>query len=227
MGGKTDFLGIIGRFVVTSPLRSVCYAARHAPDVREAVAWIDRATAADLVSREEMREFAAGLDGMRGAGQCRRAIDWASENCWTPTESAMRMILTLDLGIGGVVSNQPVFDGRGRHLGTPDLLDPVAGIAWEYDGEVHWRQRAADLRRDSRFRAAGIETVSMVGADLGDPTDFVQRTELAYEAAARRPAGSAAWTVRAPQRWASTTTVERRRALDDRNRDRLLGWQVA
>ena len=33
--------------------------------------------------------------------------------------------------------NVPVFDRFGQHIGTPDLLDPVAGVVGEYDGALH------------------------------------------------------------------------------------------
>ena len=48
----------------------------------------------------------------------------------------------------------PIFDGHGRHIGTPDLLDPVAGVVGEYDGALHLagEQRARDVRRAEAFR---------------------------------------------------------------------------
>lgn len=48
-----------------------------------------------------------------------------------------------------LLTNPPLFDLRGGHLLTPDLLDPVRGVAGEYDGAVHLRddRRRVDVDR--------------------------------------------------------------------------------
>ena len=43
----------------------------------------------------------------------------------------------LDLGLAQPLTNRPVFDLSGRHLGTPDLIDVTAGLAIQYNGSLH------------------------------------------------------------------------------------------
>lgn len=94
----------------------------------------------------------------------------------------------------------------------------------EYEGAVHLvgKQRAKDVRREAEFRGVGLEYVTMLGADFADPSGFAARLRQAYERAARRPAGACRWTVEPPGWWIPTVTVEQRRALDERTRERLL-----
>ena len=49
----------------------------------------------------------------------------------------MRLVWELDAGHPRPLCNVPLFDRHGRHLATPDLVDPGAGVVGEYDGAVH------------------------------------------------------------------------------------------
>lgn len=211
----------------TSAVRAVWFEARRARNLSQAVAWFDVAAAADLVSLAEAREYGHRLSGTTGVGQARLALAFASENCWSRTETTLRLALNLDGGLAGLVCNHPIFDRSGDFVATPDVFDPASGIAWEYDGEVHWQQRARDLQRETRLRRIGVETVSMVSADLRDTSELRARTEAALLAASRRPASERAWTIVPPPWWTPTVTVAQRRALSDRQRERLLRWRAA
>ena len=94
----------------------------------------------------------------------------------------------------------------------------------EYDSALHLEgaQRARDVRREGLFRAAGLEYVTMLAADLGRPEAFVTRLRQAYARAARQSVSDRLWTVELPPWWVPTFTVEQRRALDDRQRERYL-----
>ncbi|NPC98956.1 hypothetical protein [Nocardioides sp. zg-DK7169] len=215
---------------VTTAVRSVCFEARHAPDVATAVLALDMAAYSDLVSLEECRVYAQWrLRTWTGVPQLRAALILASENSWAPTESAMRLVWTGSGGMPRPLCNRPVFDTDGRHLGTPDLIDAGLGVVGEYDGKVHLSsaRRASDLTREERFRAHGLEPVTMVGADLADPGAFVARLRAAYERASRRPTADCRWTLAQPRWWIPTETVAQRRALSDWDRERLLRHRVA
>ena len=137
----------------------MAYAARRAASVEEAVSIVDRAAAADLVSLEELSRLrATDLAGHRAVQLLEEVVGLADENSWSPMETRMRL-LWHGLGITHVVCNRPVFSIDGEHLGTPDLLDLEAGVAGEYDGPAHLAgaQRARDIRREARFRRAGLE----------------------------------------------------------------------
>ncbi|WP_228387606.1 hypothetical protein [Nocardioides sp. dk884] len=210
---------------VTTAVRSVCFEARHAPDVATAVVALDMAAYSDLASLEECRVYTQWrLRTWTGVPQLRAALVLADENSWAPTESAMRLVWTDAGGMPRPLCNRPVFDLDGRHLGTPDLIDAELGVVGEYDGKDHFSsaRRARDLTREERFRTHGLEPVTMVGADLADPAAFVARLRAAYQRASRRPAAERRWTLAQPRRWIPTETVAQRRALDPWDRARLL-----
>ena len=210
--------------VVSRPEAAVAFEVRHARNLTDAVAMIDRAAAADLVSLAELEAFAAGLGGHRWITRLRAAIALADENCWSPMETVMRGHWR-SIGLTDVVCNRPVFDLEGNHVGTPDLLHLPTGTVGEYDSALHLAaaQRGKDVRREGAFRRLGMEYVEMVTADLADPRDFLRRTQDAVE---RSRALDRRWTIVPPRGRVETHTVELRRSLDDWQRDRFLRWQA-
>jgi hypothetical protein len=210
--------------VVTTPARSLFFEMRHARGPLAAVVAADMAAYSDLVSGAEAREIASANPGWDGIGQMRDAVDAMDENAWSPAEVVMRTVWCGLAGLPRPLCNHPVFDLDGRHVGTPDLLDPVAGLVGEYDSALHLEgaQRARDVRREGLFRAMGLEYVTMLSADLARPEGFVTRLLQAHARAARMPVADRAWTIELPPWWVPTFTVEQRRALDDRQRARLL-----
>lgn len=210
---------------LTSYLAAVTYEVCHAPSLLHAVAMIDRACAADLISCDELRAYRALLAGHRWVTRLDAALELADENCWSPPETALRLCWR-GIGMTAVVCNRPVFALDGTFLGTPDVLDVESGTAGEYDGALHLagRQRAKDIRRDGLFRRAGLEYVEMVSADLGDTSDFERRS---LDARARAASLERNWTVTPPPGWVETHTVELRRALTPWQRSRFLRWQAS
>lgn len=210
---------------VTTAARSVCFAMRYARGVRAATVVLDMAAAADLVSIAEAQAYADQLNGWIGIPQCRAAIGLASENSWSPMEVEMRLVWQLDAGLPAPLMNTPVFDRRGQHIGTPDLIDVEAGVVGEYDGELHLqrRRRTRDITREAAFRQVGLEHVVMTAADRADPLrTVVPRMRQARARARFEAESSRAWTVDPPSWWTPTTTVEQRRALGERDRQRFL-----
>lgn len=214
---------------MTLPDRSVGFEMRYAADVRQAVISLDMACFNDAVSIAEVAAHAATLSGWTGIPRCREALGLADENSWSPREVGMRLHWQLDAGLPRPRCNIPVFDQSGRFLGTPDLLDPVAGVVGEYDGALHLEgaQRSRDLTREHLFRSHGLEYVTMLAGDVADPTAFIARLNAAYDRAADIPPGRRVWTIERPPRWVDTTTVASRRALDGDQRGRLLRHRVA
>jgi hypothetical protein len=184
----------------------------------------DMAAYADLVSRAELATLVGMCAGWTGIGRGREVVELMEENAWSPAEVAMRHVWTGDAGLPRPLCNRPVFDLSGRHVGTPDLLDPVAGVAGEYDSELHLdsARRRHDREREERFRSVGLEPVAMVTGDIGDPWPFVTRLRAAYARAERRPASELRCTIEPPAWWIPTLTVEQRRALTAAQRTRLL-----
>ncbi|MDP2775925.1 MAG: hypothetical protein Q8O61_20390 [Nocardioides sp.] len=214
---------------LTIPARSVCFEARYAPDLRSAVRVFDMAAYNDIASLAECEAYLPHLNGWTGVPQCRKALALAEENAWSPREVDMRLVWRPDASGPRLLCNVPVFDLHGKLLGTPDLLDPVAGIVGEYDGAHHLSgpQRSVDVRRESDLRGAGLEYVTMLAADLQDTHHFEWRLREAYQRAARRTSDDRRWTLTRPPWWVPTETVAQRRALTESQRARFLAHRLA
>lgn len=214
---------------VTVAVRSVCFLMRHARSERRAAEILDMAAYSDLVSIDEMRAYSATCNGWTGIPRCRKGTELADENCWSPREAGMRQNWVLDAELPRPLCNVPVFDRAGQHIGTPDLLDPVAGVIAEYDGAVHLEgaRRALDVRREDAFRSHGLQVVTMTSADLRDPSAFVGRLHRAYSRAAGLGEGRRSWTLEMPDWWVPTPTVAQRRALTEAQRALWLKYREA
>lgn len=115
----------------------------------------------------------------------------------------MRLLWELGAGLPRPLTNMPIFTLGGRHIGTPDLLDPVSGVLGEYDGGLHLAgdRRARDIRREAVFREHGLEPVTMVAEDRIDNRAFLDRLRAAYRRARRRLTSDRNWTVVPPPWW--------------------------
>ncbi len=216
---------VVDGLPVTIPVRSVCFEMRHARDWRDGVVAVDMACYSDLVTVAEVSAYAARIGPWTGIPRCRKALPFADENSWSPQEVVMRLVWTVDAGFPRPLCNVPVFDRLGRHIGTPDLLDPVAGVVGEYDGSHHLlgSQRGRDVRREGEFRRLGLECVTMVASDRSDGyASFRSRLATAYAAGGHAPAGDRSWTVEQPSWWTDTSTVAARSRLAPAARARLL-----
>lgn len=217
-------LALVEGLRFTTLPRAVCFEMRSAPDLRSAVRHLDLAAAADLVSLGEAWAYAVSrLSGWTGVDQCRRAIQLADENVWSPMETEMRLMWVIDLGMGLVRCNHPVFDLDGNFVATPDLIDLESGVVGEYDGSLHLirRRRDRDITREAALRRLGLEYVTMTAADRPDPAGFLRRT-LEARRRARTIRGPRRWTVEPPAWWTPTVTVAQRRGLTEEQRRRWL-----
>ena len=208
---------------VTAATYALLFEIRYTRSLTAAVTYADMAAYSDLVSRAELAALVAACAGWTGIERGREVVGLMDENAWSPAEVAMREVWTRDAGLPRPLCNRPVFDLDGHLLGTPDLLDPVAGVAGEYDSELHLERerRRRDVERESLFRGVGLEPVAMLTGDLTHPWSFVARLRDAYARAAQRPVSSRRWTIATPPWWTPTVTVDQRRALSD---DQRASW---
>lgn len=188
----------------TRPLRALFDEMRRTGDPRAATVDLDMTAAARLVAAWEMAEYAAARTTWRRASVVATAVGLADERSRSPGESRMRLVWVLDAGLPPPLCNRPVFDLRGRHLGTPDLLHVEAGVVGEYDGAIHLRtgRRARDLAREGRFRGSGLEYFTLVGSDLHD-RDLVVARMQATRGRALRLGLRRGWTIEPPEGWES------------------------
>ncbi|GGF43969.1 hypothetical protein GCM10011519_17240 [Marmoricola endophyticus] len=202
---------------VTVAARSACFLMRYAPSLTAAVVAAEMAAFSDLVSADELAAYVLDHPGWTGIERARRATRLMSENSWSPMESRLRM-LWLKHGLPAVLVNPPVFDLAGRHVATPDLLEPESGLAVEYDGVEHLdvSQRRHDVGREEQMRDVGLEYVTVLGPDLAAPERLAARMERAVRrAASTRRVRS--WTTTPPPGWLGADTVAERRALRARH----------
>lgn len=212
---------------LTTAVRSVCFEMRYAKDERDAAITLSMACYDDVVSIDEVAAYAATIPGWTGIPRCRKGIALGVENAWSPREVGMGHVWQLDAELGPVLHNVPVFSPDGVLLGTPDVIDPVAAVAGDYDGALHLagKQRSTDVEREDLFRSHGLEHVTMLGGDVADPTRFIGRLRTAYDRAAHIPPSRRRWTIEPPPWWVDTTTVAARRALPAHLRARLLRYR--
>jgi len=212
---------------ITTAVRATVYEMRHAASVRAAVRAVDLACFNDLVSLSEVDAYVGRCNAWTGIQQARDALALAVENAWSPAEVDLRLTWTITAGLGPVLCNTPVFTSEGRHLVTPDLLDPVAGVVGEYQGEHHFEraQRRRDVQRETELRDHGLEYVECFAGE--EPGRLVARLRSAYARAALIPRVGRRWTLEAPKGWTATHTVAQRRSLPPDLRRRLLGHRLA
>lgn len=198
---------------LTRPVRSVSFAVRRARSMAAAVQILDMVLRADLVDRQEMARYTAGLRCRPGVRQLRGALELADENVWSPMETVMRLEWIEAMRRHPLV-NRPVFHRGGGVLFTPDLIDPEWGVVGEYDGAVHdhTQVRARDHAKEEWCRELGIEIARMTAVDLRTTAAFVARLRGAYRRASARGDAPRAWTLTPPPGWPDRTTVAARRA---------------
>ena len=209
---------------LTEPLWSVAYEMRRATSDEAAVVCFDMAAFNDLVSVAELTAYVeTDLVARRGVERVRRVLPLLEENSWSPMEPVLRLTWFAEVECR-LLTNHPVYDVRGRFVGTPDVIDPESGVYGMYDGALHLAGdvRQVDVAKEAAYRALGLEGVTMMAGDLRDRGPFRWRLREAYARAARRPAADRRWSLENPRWWLDTTTVAARRALSPYDRDRLL-----
>ena len=214
---------------VTSAAWSVAYEMRKAATDEDAIVAFELAALHDLVSiRELARCVHAELWIRQGVPRLREVLPLLDENSWSPTEPRMRQSW-IRAGRPRPLTNHPVFTLDGRFVGTPDAIDPGAGVYGLYDGALHLagKARHRDVLKEAAYRALGLEGVTMMASDLADREPFMRRLHEAYDRAERRAATDRRWRTDLPSWWIPTFTVEQRRALTPAQRARLLGYRVA
>jgi hypothetical protein len=195
--------------MLTTAVAAVVFVVRHARDLEEAVEALDMTYRADLVTPRQVEAWLHAHPGLVGIGRAREAVPLADENAWSPRETRTRLAWERHTGTRPL-ANRPVFDLQGRHLGTPDLLDPD-GVCGEYDGDHHLdrEQRRADLVREQRLLEHGLSPFTIVAGDLAAGR-LGRRLDAARVRASRVPLEERRWTVEPPPWWRPTLTVAQR-----------------
>lgn len=185
---------------VTSVQRALFDEVRRVSSVREAALAIAMTAAAKLISTDLFAMYVARRRGWTGVPHVREAVALSVDDCWSPQEFRMLMIWLLDAELDPPLRNPEVFDRQGRLIGVPDLLDPVAGVVGEYQGEDHKSgpQHRKDVAREQRFRDHGLEVFELVGGDVADRDVAVTRMLRARRRARFLSPEVRSWTLEPP-----------------------------
>lgn len=223
-----DEIVVVDGLPVTVAVRSVAFEMRFADDLSAAVEAIDMACYSDLVSIAEVAAYVKQLGPVTGVQRARDALAEAEENSWSPRETRLRGVWTRWAALPPPRCNVPVFTLDGRHVGTPDLIDPSTGLTGLYHGDSHLSLVGAskDNRQDAEFRELGLEPVAVFATDWRDLDDLTRRLVAAARRAQAR-GGPRAWTLEKPSWWTSTETVVQRRALSEWEKKRYLRYRRA
>jgi hypothetical protein len=169
-----------------------------APDLVEAVVAIDVVAAAELMSLQMLREYAARQRFRKS--RVDQALPLASEHSRSPNEVRLRMLAEQQAGLPRLLVNCPVHDRAGRLLGIADLLDLGAGLVVEFQGAEHRGavRQTADLRKESAMRRVGLEVTGVSGLDLEDQDLVVHRLLEARSRALFESEADRSWIARPP-----------------------------
>jgi hypothetical protein len=168
--------------------------------LRPAVAAIDMAAAAGLLTVADFAAYVERRPAWTGVGVARGAVDLASDDSRSPQETYLRLVWVIDADLPLPICNRPLFSRDGALLGYPDLFDPVAGLVGEYDGADHLVEdrRSRDRAREERFRDHGLEYVAVVTGELARPLLVARRLRSAYRRAPFTPEDERRWTLEQP-----------------------------
>lgn len=188
---------------VTTPERALFDEVRRHRSLRRAVADIEVAVAAGLLTFAEFDAYVSRRNPWTGIALAREAVALAGLGCWSRPEVGMALAWVLDAGLARPLCNVPVFDRAGRLIAIVDLLDPEAGCVGEYQGAEHkdGDRHRTDVAREQGLRDAGLECFEVVGGDLADHNLVVKRMHAARERSLFRRPADRLWTLEQPEWW--------------------------
>ncbi|QDP98205.1 hypothetical protein FOE78_21920 [Microlunatus elymi] len=156
------------------------------------------------MSNGELTEYALSHHRLHGAEQAVRASAWAEPGIESPWETRLRICYRQQAGLPAPLINQPIFDLEGRFLGEPDLFDPEAAVATEFDGEYHRDrfQHRADNLREEVLEEANVTVQRIDSLDLiRDRMPLIERLQRGHRRGTRRDRRLDSWTLTRPEWW--------------------------
>ncbi|MFK4089626.1 endonuclease domain-containing protein [Kribbella sp. NPDC020789] len=178
----------------TTGLRTAYDLMRFAPDLTEAVVAGDCIVHAGLADPSSIAAYAGAHSRRRGVRRLREALPLLNGRAASPPESRLRMICHA-AGLPQLLVNTPVYDLNGKFLGIVDLLEPVAGLSLEYDGEYHsdLTQQTRDNYREESLERCGLTVLRVTALDLRNPSALITRVQEAHRACLVTPLGVRRW----------------------------------
>ena len=178
----------LGGLRVTSPLRTACDLGRIR-DLPRALAHADGMLGLGMFGHADLIDAVEHYRGMRWVTHLRAVAALADARSQSPPESMLRYHW-IAAGLPTPIPQHPVLDALGREVFYLDLLDPVNGVAGEYDGKLF---HGEDRRQHDEGRRTWIEAnhpiriTVFTDTDLFGPgADPVPKLRLAYVEKTRR-----------------------------------------
>lgn len=199
----TDERELVAGIWLATAERALFDEVRRHGRLRQAVADIEVAVAAGLLSFAEFADYVARRNPWTGIGLARDAVALAGLGCWSRPEVEMALTWMLDAELERPLCNVPIFDLRGRLVAIVDLLDPAAGCVGEYQGADHkdGERHRKDVAREQAMRDVGLECFEVVGGDLTDRELVVKRMHAARDRSLFRAPTDRLWTLEEPAWW--------------------------
>lgn len=197
---------LVGVHPVASLARCAYDLALDAQSVWRAVVAIDMCTSTVMeqarTSLGNIRAVATSHAKTRGIVAVRGALDLTSSRSASPLESSTRLVATTMAGYSDLLENVPIFDFDGKLAGVADLLDPVAGVVIETDGNQHRDAgtHTRDNRREELFERLGLFVGRVTALDHRDRPVLAARLAAGrWHALGNR--SNARWTIEKPPWW--------------------------
>ena len=194
---------LVGGIWVATAERALFDEIRRHGRLRQAVADIEVAVAAGMLSFAEFAAYVSCRNPWTGVGLAREAVALAGLGCWSRPEAGMALTWMLDAELERPLCNVPVFDLNERLIAIVDLLDEVAGSVGEYQGADHkdGERHRKDVAREQALRDVGLEYFEVVGGDLTDTDLVVKRMQAARQRSLFREPADRLWTLDQPAWW--------------------------
>ncbi len=188
---------------VTTPLRTAFDGGRWAPDLVEAVVFLDLLGHALELDLADLVPWCAPGERWPGVKQLRQALTLADAGSESPWESRLRMFYLFQAGLPRPLVNRPVFDLDENFLGRPDLFDPEAGLATEFDGQEHRGrdQHRSDNVREERLEGSNLTVCRVDSLDLRQRGPLRERLRARHLQGRRRDRSQDRWTLVEPAWW--------------------------
>ena len=198
-----DEITAVHCLLVTTPLRTWAEAVLEGPDLVEAVVAGDMVAGALQLDPAALTRWCEANPRFRGMRRLRSALAWADSASASPWETRLRLFYRRQARLPKPLVNQPVFDLEERLLGIPDLFDPEAGLATEFDGQAHRerRQHRADNLREEDLESANLVVCRVDSLDLRSPVPLAERLRRRYQQGLKRDRRQDGWTLRQPEWW--------------------------
>lgn len=167
---------------VTTPARTAADLLLRLPR-QDAVAMLDAALGAALLTPDDLDVTRALVYGNRGAVRARRWMDEADGRAQSPLETRVRLIC-VDAGVAPEELQFAVHDEFGALLAMADFAWPSRGVLGEADGKMpHSGPEALlhDRRRQNALVARGFIVVRFTWSDTLWPAYIVQTVRRALE----------------------------------------------